>query len=202
MDEAAERAASEAWRAAGMHCSAPQVPGTSSTLLVEVGAVIERSRGAAEASGSGRTHSSCESGMVRAMRLDVDVTRRLSSFKLHTPGWGTASQPPVAQELVMRPGGLADVRMLGVLAMLADRARAPGEGPSSSTSSGPRLVLQLLGRRCKELLSVFPTTLADDERALQQQAGSDVATTLQFRIGKKRALLGCLRTLEEQYHTC
>ena len=57
------------------------------------------------------------------------------------------------------------------------------------------LVLELLFRRCSEMLGAFPTTLAEDEAMLFSSQQQVSATTLIYRMGKKQVLQGCMAAM-------
>ena len=133
--------------------------------------------------------------------------------------WGTSRCQPCAAELTVRADGHVDVRLLAVLSVLADLATLPQlEGATSSppqqhpagglVAAQRGLVLQLIGRRCSELLGEFPTSLLEDEAILLSLLASSTAASeddvsvavlipsaVQYRIGKKRVLQGCREVL-------
>ncbi|GAX73676.1 hypothetical protein CEUSTIGMA_g1127.t1 [Chlamydomonas eustigma] len=230
--EIGETVAMDAWHAAGSHCSAIQVPGTCSSLLVGIEAGVR-------AIGLWMAESHLDASIVslkdRASRgriresllmnifkqRDIAITRRLGSFRLHSAEWGTEHCPPCASEMVIRSDGLVDVRLLAVLAASVKQAvhmnrpaehSAPSGGGSAwplediSRSAEEGVVVQLLVRRCWELLIRYPTSLEQDSALLEMSRNgvggpADIpdANVLKYRMGKKQVLQNVLSTYKLNY---
>ncbi|KAG1666832.1 hypothetical protein FOA52_009456 [Chlamydomonas sp. UWO 241] len=172
---AAATAAAAAWVGATARCAAPQVPGTSSSLMVPARTALDALAASESAATSATaatfttpTTAGCgEQGAAAAAALaraanPLTVTRRLASFRLHQSEWGLTAAPQVP-ELVMRRDGCADVRLLAALAAAAgvSASGAPHDRPLSRTVS------LLLTARVLSLLEDYPTTEAEDATQMQ-----------------------------------
>ncbi|KAF8064643.1 EIF4E1 [Scenedesmus sp. PABB004] len=185
-DAAAGRAAAEA----GAHCSAAAIQGTSSSLLLPPDALtaqLQRGASAVSSARGGRRDAGgggpAEAAVLSALK-GLPLARRLASFRLHRPEWGTPACAPTVPELVLRRDGALDVRLPAVLAALLDAAGG-GEAPERAV---PALVAAATAARGAELLAALGTSAAADEACLRAGGGGEgvAPAVLAYRLSKKQ----------------